>query len=407
MRLVIAAWIVLLSALPSFGQATYPCNTRSLPVQGDFVSCVSPAYVPTGTDGATSTADEYSRYQWNMRMILEGESYDSILGDAPRDVKVAVIDTYPGAMGHPDLVNVYETGINTVEGGTNADGVWDGVYATSSNKHGQCVGSIIAAEHNSIGTGGVFARARIIPVRASFNTLDQAIDLAVAAGAEVIHIAGYQVDFLYQDYAIFPDIGSPNVYPLRFTMKDPTTAAYESGRLKAIRNAIERAVWDHNVIVTTVVSNWTGLISTVFHAQIHETIVAGAVNVLGEASPFNSASYSYTILAPGGDRRIPPDLPHPDGFVTFPNNSDPDDIACAIGPNRYSWGSGGSFSGPHVAAAAAIVKSYLPNATAADVRRLLVRSAQPLRLNLSPVSSIGGMLSVKRLKAAIQDEMAK
>lgn len=403
MRTVLALLALLFLATPAL-PAPYPCNTRSVPDAAGFEECISPAYVPTAAmiDGVAPTSDPLSRYQWNLRQILEGRPYLDVLGDAPRDVKVAVIDTYGGSMGHPDLVGVYETGINVVEGGTNTNPpVWDGLSGTSSNQHGQCVASIIAAQHNGAGLAGVFHRARIIPVRASWQTLDVAIDAAVAAGAEVIHIAGYSVSALYEDYAMFPDMGSPLVYPLRWTMRDPPTAELERARLKAIRSAVERAVWDHNVIVTTVVANWSGLTTTYFTSQIHDTVVAGAVNVLGEPSPFNSNSHAYTVLAPGGDRRAHPWLPHAGDWISSGWQAGQDDIPCAIGPNRYTWGSGGSFSGPHVAAAAAIIKSYLPDATAADVRRLLTRSAQPLALNLHIAQGAGGALSLSRLKAAI------
>lgn len=401
---------LLLCASQAAAQSVYPCNTRNPATQADYINCVSPAYAPTPgmIDAAPTTADEFSRYQWNMRQIFDGQTYASILGDAPRDVKIAVIDAYPGSQGHPDLVPVYEAGINVVEGGTNTNPpAWDGLSGTNTNAHGQCVASIIGAAHNSIGVAGVFARARIIPVRASFDTLDIAIDRAVQAGAEVIHIAGYSVDAQYQDYAMFPDMGTPDTYPLRWTMKNPATMVYERSRLLAIRAAIERAVWNNNVIVTTVVSNWTGLVSTYFTSQNHETVVAGAVNVLGEPSPFNSLSYAFTILAPGGDRRAHGTLPHAGTWISNGWLSGQDDIPCAIGPNRYTWGSGGSFAGPHVAAAAAIIKSYLPNARADDVRRLLTRSASPLAPNIHPAQGVVGRLNVVQLKQAIIAEQTQ
>jgi subtilisin family serine protease len=407
MRIVLSLALVLGMASPGF--AAMDCETRSRPDAAEFVDCVSADYAPTAAmiDGVPPTSNPLSRYQWNLRQILEGESYGSVLGDAPRDVKIAVIDRYPGSQGHPDLVNRYETGINTVEGGTNANPpIWDGKAATGSNAHGQCIASIIASEHGSSGLAGVFHRARIIPVRASFDTLETAIDLAVAAGAEVIHIAGYHIDQPFQNYAMFPDLGLPSAHPLRWMMRDAQTAAYERARLIAIRGAIERAVWDHNVVITTVVANWDGRITTYMPAQIHETIVSGAVNVLGEPSPFNSTSHTFTLLAPGGDRRAHPWLPHAGNWISEGVYAGQDDVPCAIGPDRYTWGTGGSFSGPHIAAAAAVVKSYLPDATAQDVRRLLVRGSQPLTLtNLHLLSANPGkMLSLKRLRAAIAAE---
>lgn len=416
MKILAAICIAFLSVVFS-ANAAMDCNTRSAPLVADFARCVSADYAPTDgqIDGAATTADAYSRYQWAMRQIFEGESYTTVLGDAPRDVKVAVIDNYVGLHGHPDLVNVYETGINTVEGGTNTDAPWDGISPTSSNEHGQCVASVIASEHNGTGTAGVFARVRIIPIRASFRTLPAAIDAAVAAGAEVIHIAGMAPEYdaflqpptpiEFQLYPLWPDYYLPSTNPLRFMARTPASSAHENGMLKDFADAIERAVWDHNVIVTTVVGNWDGRFASVFHASLHETVVGAAVNVLGEPSPFNANNYYTTMLAPGGDRRANAlTVSLPSDMITGGQTADADDVMCAIGPDKYGFGSGGSFAGPHIAAAAAIVKSYLPDATADDVRRLLRRSSQPIMNNLHVLQSVGGMLSIKRLKAAILAE---
>lgn len=389
---------------------TFASGTRSISDSADFEIRISHAYDPVAADidGASMTANEFARYQWNMRMILNGAaSYADVLGDAPRNVKVAVFDRYPGHQSHPNLVNRYETGINTVEGGTNCNPpTWDGV--PGGNAHGQAVASVIAAEHGATGIGGVFDRARIIPVRTSFDTMETAIDLAIAAGAEVIHIAGWEIDAPFQDYAVFPDIGEASTPPLRWNMKDETTRAYEVARCKTIREAIERAVWDYNVIVSTVVSNWSGRISTTLFSQVHECLTAGAVNCLGEASPANSSTHTITTLAPGGERRVAPWLPHAGTWLSSGFGSGQDDVPCCIGPDRYSWGTLGSFAGPHLAAAAAIVKSYIPTATAQDVRRMIVRGSQPLRRdNLHLLSANPGhMLSLTGLKAQIVAEMA-
>lgn len=385
------------------------CGTRSTPDAAQFSYCVSPDYNPSITlvDGAPSTANEFSRYQWNLRQILEGEQYDSLFADAPRDVKVAVIDTYPGSQGHPNLVNRYETGINLVEGGTNCNPpTWDGNPPTGSNSHGQGVASVIAAEHGTTGIAGVFHRARIIPVRASFDTLDQAILQAVAAGAEIVHVAGWEAA-PHQDDSVWPDLILPAQWPLRWMLRDVPTATYEKERMTAIRSAIETVTWDSGAIVSAVIGNWDGRCGTHLIANHHETIATSAVNILGEPSPFNSNTHSATILAPGGDRRqvafpLPGGTP-PNWFGPF-YDGNPDDVPMCIGPNKWSWGSGGSFAGPHTAAACAIIKSYLPDAKSVDARRLITRSKQPIMLNLHLLQAVGGMLSLKRLKAAILAE---
>lgn len=400
--------VLFVFMLPSPVMSAMNCGIRSTPDVSTFSNCVSDDYAPSTSliDGPPSTSDALSRYQWGMRMVLEGSQYSHVLGDAPRDVKVAVIDIYPGDQGHPDLVNIYEEGINLVEGGTDTNPpVWDGNAGTTSNAHGQCAASIIGAEHNTAGAAGLFHRARIIPIRASFDTLDRAIDAAVTRGAEVIHIAGFDVSHPLQAYPVWPDYYIPNTHPLRWMFMTTAEAVLDAAKLVRIADAIQRATWS-GTIITTVVGNWDGRQASIFHASNHETVVGSAVNILGEPSPFNANNYYTTMLAPGGDRReVTYAMSLPANVFTQGAFSNEDDVLCAIGPDKYSFGSGGSFAGPQMAAAAAIIKSYLPNATAQDVRRLLIQSKQPIKLNLHVLQSVGGMLSLKRLKAAILSEM--
>lgn len=184
----------LLLICAAAGNAFAQCGTKNYTNEADYVACTS-AYsaAPTNLDGTPSTADALSRYQWNMRSLLEGESYASLFSDAPNDVIVAVIGEWPGHQNHPDLVNVYLTGINTIEGGTVTSPSWDGLDPTRGNAHDQCAAGIIAAEHNSQGMAGVFHRAKILPIRSSWQGLPIAINAAVANGAKVIHIAGYAI----------------------------------------------------------------------------------------------------------------------------------------------------------------------------------------------------------------------
>lgn len=412
-------FILTLLLLVSPASAAMTCNVKSVPTPGQFVECVADPYTPlvSDIDGALSTTDPLSRYQWSLRMALEGVPYGDLFADAPRDVKVAVIDIWSGHQGHPDLVNVYEPGINTIEGGTNTNPpVWDGKGGTASTSHGQCAASLIAAAHNGIGMAGMFHRARIIPVRASPGTLAAAINAARFQGAEVIHIAGVSLmtndDLDKIEYA-WPDVpwssyGTPQAaHPLHPMYKNPTVARAMVERFKAIDDAINDAT-EAGVIISAPLSNWNGRTSTLYWASNKNVLTTGAVNALGEVSPFNVSTYGTVLLAGGGERReanitfpVPSNiLPATDAASNF------DDVLCAIGPDKYSFSSGGSFAAPQGAAAAAIIKSYLPDAKAYDVMRLLKTTLQPLpRENLHLMNSVGGMLSLKRLRAAIDAEM--
>ncbi|XAI96528.1 hypothetical protein [Microcystis phage Mae-JY35] len=402
----------LLSASPA--SAAMTCDVKSVSTPGQFVECVADAYNPqvADIDGALSTSDPLSRYQWSLRMALEGVPYDDLFADAPRDVKVAVIDIYAGHQGHPDLVGVYEPGINTIEGGTNTNPpVWDGKPGTNSTSHGQCAASLIAAEHNGIGMAGMFHRARIIPVRASPGTLAAAINAARFQGAEVIHIAGVSLMTLDDvdkiEYA-WPDVPWSGLsVPLHPMYQNPTVARAMVERFKAIDDAINDAT-EAGVIISAPLANWNGRTATLYWASNKNVLTTGAVNALGEVSPFNASIYGTVLLAGGGERRDTSlTVPVPNSVMPADGpTSNFDDVLCAIGPDKYSFASGGSFAAPQGAAAAAIIKSYLPDAKAYDVMRLLKATLQPLpRENLHLMNSVGGMLSLKRLREAIAAEM--
>lgn len=394
---ILFGMLLFVSVLNAHGQS---CGTKNYLNAVDYVACTSAlSAAPTNLDGTPSTSDAFSRYQWNMRALLEGESYSSLFSDAPADVTVAVIGEWPGHMGHPDLVNTYLTGINTIEGGTVTSPTWDGQVPTVGNAHDQCAAGIIAAEHNSVGMAGVFHRARILPIRASWLGLPLAISSAVAAGAKVIHIAGYALQDEISGVSqrrnqMFLEHPGGMVRP---AYSDTTYRDSLLPTLNAMRLAIEAAN-EAGVVIVKGVRNDAGLIMTDFIASRKQVIAVGATNAHDEISAYNATSYSYEIFAPGGDRRE---------FawgaiagITAPiYEANLDDPMCPMGPSGYSFLTLGSAAAPHVAAAAAIVKSYKPTATVEEVRRLLQKSTRAVRPNLNVLQSLGGLLSLKKLKA--------
>lgn len=384
--------LIILIALLASSAFAQTCGTVNyFSSEADYVACTSANPVKPIVDGTPSTSDTHSRYQWNIRSLLENETYASQLSDAPNDVTVAVIDTYPGSQGHPDLTGVYLTGINLIEGGTNVNpGTWDGT--SYGNSHGQCAAGIIAAEHNSIGTAGVFHRARIMPIRSSFATLPDAIDQAVAAGAKVIHIAGYVIS-TPQSYFTFPEDASSYRPSFRTTAERDANLPI----LIAIRAAINAAD-AAGVVVTQGIGNRAGSFQANFIASHPRVIAVGATNAHEEISAFNSTNYDYDIFAPGGDRREFA-WSAVSGLTMPIYAANLDDPLCPMGPSSYGSLTLGSAAAPHVAAAAAIVKSYKPTATAEEVRQYLYASTRTPTPNLSLLQSLGGLLSLKKLKA--------
>jgi subtilisin family serine protease len=161
-------------------------------------------------------------------------------------------------------------------------------------------------------------------------------------------------------------------------------------------------------VITQGIGNRTGGFTSNWIASRPQVIAIGATNIHNEVSPFNSLSFRYEVFAPGGDRR-PADAKVSMGgdVVSDAPNSNPDDVMCALGKDRYSFMSGGSAAAPQVAAAAAIVKSYLPAATPAQVRRLITGSTRPSTPTLNVIQSTGGVLSLKALRGHIAEVQSR
>jgi subtilisin family serine protease len=417
MRLLLALPLCILAS-SAWAQS---CSSRTYTTESGYVGCVGATYSVTAgqLDGTATTADAYSRYQWAMRQLMDGETYDDLFSDAPNDVIVALIDSRgpgPEASGiHNDLVGAYVmdgsnvSGWNFVDGNADTSFTWDTLSPTDGNGHGLCAASIIAGRHNSgpnSGMAGVFARAKILPIRTDLAHLAAAIDYAVSEGASVIHIAGFvtsytsgvSLDYMYY----FPDLyGS---FPPRRTLWDTTDRDHYVGIFRDIAASLEAAD-DAHVIVTTPMGNWAGQITTSFMASRPEVIAVGASNINGEVSPHNSWSWNIDVFAPGGDRRstsLPVTLPS--NILAYDVNANADDPLCAVGNTQYSFGTLTSFAAPHVAGAAAIIKSYLPNADTRTARRLLRAASKTPLSDLNVMQATGGVLSLKLLKAAIDAE---
>jgi subtilisin family serine protease len=352
--------------------------------------------------GKELTADPYSKFQWNLRLLLDGAGYDELFSDAPRDVKVAVIDSYVAHNNHPDLKNVFLNGWNFIENngdtGTKEDiDLLDiGLFKIL---HGQCSASIIAAEHNQSGMAGVFHRAKIIPIRSNFWTVDKAILYAVERGADVIQVGGAVGEPaapFYNKYSRRPSLRLKKLYSEEIIEK-----------MRLIDAAMRRAC-EKNIPIVTGIGNEVGRVALTFISDRPGVIVAGPINIKKEISPHSSFSYRFDIFAPGGDRRkvrwdknflkdIPGDI------VTFNTGTDYDDPLCAVGKDKFSFFTLGSGALPHVTGAAAIIKSYLPNVSVEQIRDILRKSSKEFTPSNSLMESLGGYLSLKLLKNEIEE----
>ena len=397
--------IALLAAILFSGPAFASCYTKSFTNEADYIACVGVSpYTVAGSavDGAATTGDPHSRYQWAMRQLFEGDSYSTHYADAPRDVIVAVFDNQGPGNAHADLTGKILTGWNFVTATSVTTNTWDGLAPASGNGHGLCLTSIIAANHDEIGMAGVFDRAKILPVVTDLANLDEAIDYAVSEGAEVIDIGGWATtysggvsvdEFYYYMNDLYVPYGSRKAFLL--TSDRDLYSGYFRDIRRALRDA-ERA----GVAVVAPIGNTNGRAMQHFLASRSEVIAVSASNINGEVSPFNSINLSVQTFAPGGDRRttsFPLTLP---GDITAydPISSNGDDPLCATGTNTYSFGAGSSFAHPYVAGAIAIIKSYQPTATTADVRCYLSKATNNPTPNMNVLQGVAGVLSLKKLR---------
>lgn len=340
------------------------------------------------------TIDPLSKYQWGLRMMLDGVSYQEVQGDAPRDVIVAVIDRGVH-MNHPDLDSKGVDGWNFIDNSASLREQYDGKSPNCSIAHGQCSASIIAAEtNNGEGIAGVFARAYIMPLQTDLNHMADAIEFAVDHDADVILIAGGGGEILWPMY---------ETNELR-----PREGLYTSDNLCVIRD-IKQALgkaYDANVPVVVGVGN-TARFAVTLLAEDYRTIAVAPHNILGEVSVNTSFSYAFELFAPGGSRKMMTNIDEisvefPQDLIVFHPRADYDDPVCAIGSDGYSFLTLGSGAVPHVAGAIAMIKSYLPDATVEDVREILRQGQVPLTPSGSVLEGLAGRISLRRIRIEIE-----
>lgn len=270
-------------------------------------------------------------------------------------VRVAVIDT--GVARHPRLGPV-EDGGNLVE--DSFDGYFD------CDAHGTIVASVIAARDTGDGIVGVAPDSTVISIRqssslhrragdqssGSLQTLIDAIHVALDKKADVINVSVV---------SCIP----------------PTAAAVDTSGLDA---ALARAERQGTVVVSAAgnESSQCPQGSTVYPAH-HDQVVG----VAAYEDPATIADYS--ISSPWTRLSAP-------GLV--PTALSPDSRGLASGTTQngsVSNFSGTSFAAPYVAGTVALMKQRAPRASAADIRRVLYESVDPLTGAVSPEVAVSMM----------------
>ncbi len=280
--------------------------------------------------------------QWHHRAVQAEAAWEIARGDG---AVVAVIDSGV-SRGGEDLACAPFAAEYDAVGDVEGDGA-----AADVHGHGTFIAGIVAqCTDNGLGAAGLAHGARLMAIRActedaecAASDVARAIDWAAARGAGVITLSlGFACGGLD-----WPDCST------------------------AIENdAIARAAAAGAVIVA--IAGNAGEDHVGFPANHPEVIGVGGVDAALVKASYSSWGAALSLAAPSGDPDADRDHDgHPDGILQETLGR----ICVAFTHYAYCRWSGTSFAGPHVAAAAALLRSRQPLATRGQVRRALEESA--------------------------------
>jgi subtilisin family serine protease len=207
--------------------------------------------------------------------------------------------------------------------------------------HGTGVAGIVAAaRRNNIGVDGIATNTRILPIRAVPNgderdkDIANAIRYAVDAGAHIINMSFGKA---YSPYKSVVDAA------VRYAEERGVLLVHAAGN-DAKDLATEKNFPNRYYLDGDTARNWI---------EVGASAWQGRGNLAADFSNFGARQVD--VFAPGADIR----------------STSPD--------NEYESASGTSFAAPVVTGIAALLMAYYPDLKAADVRRIILESAVPLR----------------------------
>ncbi len=263
----------------------------------------------------------FGAYQWNLPNVSAPQAWDVQKGSA--DVVIAIIDTGVSPT-HTDLDATLVAGYDFVN--NDAD-------PRDDQGHGTFVAGIAAAETNNLnGIAGISWYSKIMPVKVLGSNgmgwdsdIADGIVWAVDHGAKVINLS---LGWL-----------TPSV---------------------TMQNAINYA-YNNNVVVVAAAGNnmppYATIPFTCYPAAFDHVIAVSATNS-SNVRWLGSNYGSFVDLSAPGEMV----------FSTFWSN----------GVNGYGWGSGTSAAAPHVAAAAALLRTQNPSWTVDQIEQKMLASADDI-----------------------------
>jgi len=259
--------------------------------------------------------DKYISNEWSITALNMPAVWSA--GYTGRGVRVGVIDSGINAA-HEDFAGADITqGLNVLDRSHDV---------TDENGHGTIVSGVLAeTKDNGIGFAGLTPDVTLVPIKCFGKSKETSASYIVAAL-----------------YAAADDYGC-DVINLSLGMTEDTTA---------LKQAIAHAVGKGVLVVSAVGNDGTAVYN--YPAAYGSVVGVGSVDKSGSVSSFSQKNDSVYVVAPGVD-------------IYGPSSQS---------STGYAKGSGTSFSCPHAAAAAVILKQYAKNATYLDFETILRRSVQ-------------------------------
>ena len=280
-------------------------------------------------------------------------------------VVIGVVDT--GIDGtHPDLAGAFVNGYDAV--GCSTFGVIPpGIDASEGQIHGTHVAGIAAARAgNGQGVAGVAPNATLMDLQVFCGRFTDDFTIATAIVAAIYDIDG---DGIVPD-VITMSLGGKGYGQVLKDVLDSAMSGYNVITGTAIPGYDDGTAGgtpgdgtpDRSVTFTVAMGN-SGQDEVEYPAGYPGIIAVGASNARDEKADFSTAGGHISVVAPGVDI-----------LSTWPTwDRDPTGH-----PYLYYRISGTSMATPQVAGAVALVKQFLPGASAYEVRRLLETTADDL-----------------------------
>ncbi|MDO9556029.1 MAG: S8 family serine peptidase [Coriobacteriia bacterium] len=297
--------------------------------------------------------------QWAYSRIQGPSAWDVERGE--NSVVVAVIDT--GAdLTHPDLAGQLDV-VNDRNFTVPSTAT---TYTVAADDHGHgthVAGIVAAATNNGVGVAGTAPGVRILPLKvmdASGNgdssAVVAAVDYATSVGVDVINLS----------LAI---TGGGQSAVLEAAIQDATAAG----------------------VVVVAASGNAGTSGVFYPAAYPECIAVGATGRADARATYSNYGAALDVVAPGGEGN------QVDSILSTYWSS---------GTSTYAYAQGTSMATPFVSGAVALLRSYAPAATGADIRSAIELSAKDLDSAGFDVYTGHGLLQLRNALDYLGDAVA-